>query len=155
MADARTQVTALAVLRAAAAFFELDKTVLLSKDRARRVARPRQIAMALCHELGLPVEQIARDFAKDRTTITWAVQAIGELRGTDPVVARDYDGLRKVVLAAYSPHDPMTKRQAAVVANAAAEVIAQMIRDKAAEDPDGFLLSVLGFALPPMDGVAP
>ena len=82
-----------------AEFYKLDLKELHSARRARRVARPRQVAMYLARELttrSLP--DIGRRFGgRDHTTVLHACRRIEALCKTDPVFQQEVDFLRKVL----------------------------------------------------------
>lgn len=83
--SAQTRPTVDKIQRTAAAHFGISIDELLSKRRARAVARPRQIAMYLCKILttrSLP--DIGRRFGgRDHTTVIHAVKRIEALRAED------------------------------------------------------------------------
>ena len=68
---------------------------ILSKKRARNIARPRQMAMALTKELtNLSLPAIGDNFGgRDHTTVMHGVRVIAELREADPEIAQDYEKL--------------------------------------------------------------
>jgi chromosomal replication initiator protein len=82
-----------------AEFYKLDLKELHSTRRARRVARPRQVAMFLARELtcrSLP--DIGRRFGgRDHTTVLHACRRIEELCKSDPVFQQEVEFLRKVL----------------------------------------------------------
>ena len=73
------------IQRTVASAFNITLDDLVSKRRARAIARPRQVAMYLCKRLttrSLP--DIGRRFGgKDHTTVMHAVKRVTELRQTD------------------------------------------------------------------------
>ena len=73
------------IQRVVAGAFDITLDELISKRRARAIARPRQVAMYLCKRLttrSLP--DIGRRFGgKDHTTVMHAVKRVTELRQTD------------------------------------------------------------------------
>jgi len=73
------------IQRAVCEVFSLTPTDMVSKRRARVIARPRQVAMYLCKKLtkrSLP--DIGRRFGgRDHTTVMHAVKRIDELRADD------------------------------------------------------------------------
>jgi len=83
------------ILRTVAEYFKIKVSDLLSKRRNRSVARPRQIAMALCKELtnhSLPV--IGDAFGgRDHTTVLHACRTIKEFRLTDADIEEDFSNL--------------------------------------------------------------
>ena len=77
--------------------FQLHPWELRSPDRARRVARPRQIAMFLCREYGKPYTLIGRHYSKDHTTILHGVRRIRALTQVDPEMGRQIAGVREIL----------------------------------------------------------
>jgi len=76
-------------------YYGLTLHELLSKSRARALARPRQIAMALCKELtdhSLPL--IGDAFAgRDHSTVMYAYRKVQALRETDARINDDWNAL--------------------------------------------------------------
>ena len=76
-------------------YFNIRMADLLGRSRSRSLARPRQIAMALCKELtrhSLP--EIGDRFGgRDHTTVLHGCRKISELRETDLRVGEDYKNL--------------------------------------------------------------
>jgi len=74
------------IQRAVCEIFSVTPTDMVSKRRARIIARPRQVAMYLCKKLtkrSLP--DIGRRFGgRDHTTVMHAVKRIDQLRADDP-----------------------------------------------------------------------
>ncbi len=74
------------IQRAVCEVFSVTPTDMVSKRRARVIARPRQVAMYLCKKLtkrSLP--DIGRRFGgRDHTTVMHAVKRIDQLRAEDP-----------------------------------------------------------------------
>lgn len=87
------------ILRTVAEYYKIKMADLLSKRRNRSVARPRQVAMALCKELtnhSLP--EIGDAFGgRDHTTVLHACRTIKNLRSTDPDVAEDFLNLTRIL----------------------------------------------------------
>lgn len=82
------------IKRIVASYFKIRATDLVSVRRTRTIARPRQIAMALCKELtqhSLP--EIGAAFSKDHTTVMHACRKVKELRNSDTRVKEDWDNL--------------------------------------------------------------
>lgn len=73
-------------------YYNLRLTDMDSKSRARSLARPRQIAMALSKELtnhSLP--EIGDEFGgRDHTTVLHAQRKVAELRESDPKIEEEY-----------------------------------------------------------------
>ncbi len=84
--DAQKQLTVDRIQRIVAQSFDISMDDMVSKRRARAIARPRQVAMYLCKRLtkrSLP--DIGRRFGgRDHTTVMHAVKRITELRQDDP-----------------------------------------------------------------------
>jgi chromosomal replication initiator protein len=82
-----------------AEYYKLDLRELHSARRARRVARPRQVAMFLARELtSRSLPDIGRRFGgRDHTTVLHACRRIEALCKTDPVFQQEVDFLRKVL----------------------------------------------------------
>lgn len=82
------------IKRIVAAYYKIRVADITSVRRTRSVARPRQIAMALCKELtqhSLP--EIGESFGKDHTTVLHACRKVRELRNEDPRIREDWDNL--------------------------------------------------------------
>ena len=83
------------IQRATVEQFGLRMDDLLSKRRARAIARPRQIAMYVCKKLttrSLP--DIGRRFGgRDHTTVIHAVKKIEALRASDPAINQQVETL--------------------------------------------------------------
>ncbi|MCR9091714.1 MAG: chromosomal replication initiator protein DnaA, partial [Proteobacteria bacterium] len=82
------------IKRVVATYFKIRVSDLNSVRRTRTVARPRQIAMALCKELtqhSLPV--IGTAFGKDHTTVMHACRKVRDLRANDTRVREDWENL--------------------------------------------------------------
>ncbi len=80
-------------------YYKIRGSDMLSKNRSRTIARPRQIAMALAKELtnhSLP--EIGNAFGgKDHTTVLYATRKINELKETDTRIAEDYKNLLRTL----------------------------------------------------------
>ncbi len=87
------------IQRMVADYFKIKISDLLSKRRNRSVARPRQVAMALCKELtdhSLP--EIGEAFGgRDHTTVLHACRKIKELCDIDLAIRDDYSNLLKAL----------------------------------------------------------
>lgn len=87
------------ILRTVAEYYKIKGSDLLSKRRNRSVARPRQMAMALCKELtnhSLP--EIGDAFGgRDHTTVLHACRTIKKFRETDPDIAEDFSNLIRIL----------------------------------------------------------
>ena len=71
-----------AMIDIAAALFGVSSKELRSPQRCEKdVARVRQIAMYICNTtLGISLTEVGRGFARDRTTVSYAVQVIEDMR---------------------------------------------------------------------------
>ncbi|QEP43066.1 chromosomal replication initiator protein DnaA [Ectothiorhodospiraceae bacterium BW-2] len=95
LAIAAKQVTVDNIQRVVAGYYQIRVADILSKNRTRSVARPRQVAMALAKELtrhSLP--ELGRLFGdRDHTTVMHACKQIHKLRLEDPTIEEDYHNL--------------------------------------------------------------
>ena len=87
------------IQRTVAQHFKIRVADLISKRRTRSIARPRQIAMALCKELtthSLP--EIGDAFGgRDHTTVLHACRRIAELREQNTTLSDDYAMLLRIL----------------------------------------------------------
>ncbi|HEX9811052.1 MAG TPA: chromosomal replication initiator protein DnaA [Burkholderiales bacterium] len=87
------------IQKTVAEYFKIRIADLHAKNRARQVARPRQIAMALAKELtdhSLP--EIGEAFGgRDHTTVLHACRKITDLNTKDPRVHEDYNNLLRIL----------------------------------------------------------
>jgi chromosomal replication initiator protein len=87
------------IQRKAAEFYHLDLRDFVSKQRSRRVARPRQIAMYLSRQLterSLP--EIGKHFGgRDHTTVLHACRRIEALCNADPMFRHEIEFLKNVL----------------------------------------------------------
>jgi chromosomal replication initiator protein len=85
------------IIEAVAQAFSLSRDQLLARDRSRKVAQPRQIAMYLLREeaqLSLP--QIGETLGgRDHTTVMYGCDKIAELIEEDETVRRQVVRLRE------------------------------------------------------------
>ena len=83
------------IIKTVSEYYKIKVSELLSKRRSRSVARPRQLAMALCKELtnhSLP--EIGDAFGgRDHTTVLHACRLIKQLVETGSDIAEDYSNL--------------------------------------------------------------
>jgi chromosomal replication initiator protein len=90
------------IQRICADHFKIEHEAMLSPERRREIARPRQFAMALACEF-LPEKSpgtIAYYFGgRDRTTLFHAQHAIAELADRDPAARADLAALRAAIEA--------------------------------------------------------
>jgi chromosomal replication initiator protein len=87
------------IQRKTAEFYKLDVRDLHSKERSRRVARPRQVAMYLSRELTMrSLPEIGRRFGdRDHTTVLHACRRIAELCSTDSALRQEVDFLKQIL----------------------------------------------------------
>lgn len=92
--------TIVEIQRRTAKHFGIRLADMTSKRRLRRIARPRQVAMALAYEIcGRSLPVIGREFGgRDHTTVLHAVRKVAELSATDPAFAADVAQLRRGVV---------------------------------------------------------
>ena len=87
------------IQKTVAEYYKIRLADLLSKRRNRSVARPRQMAMALCKELtshSLP--EIGDAFGgRDHTTVLHACRKIADLRRSEPRIDEDYVNLGRIL----------------------------------------------------------
>lgn len=87
------------IQKVVADYYQIRLSELLSKRRARSVARPRQMAMALAKDLtehSLP--EIGEAFGgRDHTTVLHANRTIAKLREEDPRMQQDWDKLSRTL----------------------------------------------------------
>jgi chromosomal replication initiator protein len=83
------------IIKVVADYYKIKVSDILSKRRARSVARPRQMAMSLAKELtSNSYPDIGNSFGgKDHTTVMHAVKKIQELRTLDNDIKEDYKNL--------------------------------------------------------------
>ena len=82
------------IQKTVADYYQLRIADLSSKRRSRSIARPRQVAMALCKELtehSLP--EIGEAFSRDHTTVLHACRVVRELLDTDGKLREDWEKL--------------------------------------------------------------
>jgi chromosomal replication initiator protein len=87
------------IQRKTAEFYKLDLRDLHSKERSRRVARPRQVAMYLSRELTMrSLPEIGRRFGdRDHTTVLHACRRIAELCSIDAALKQEVEFLKQVL----------------------------------------------------------
>jgi chromosomal replication initiator protein len=91
---------------AVADHFELSIEELLGKDRSRRFAGPRQIAMYLaCEHSGQTLPVIAAAFGRDHSTVVHARDKVRASHRNDPAAASAVDSLKAVIHGAQRPAD--------------------------------------------------
>lgn len=87
------------IMKTVAEYYKVKVSELLSKRRSRSVARPRQVAMALCKELtnhSLP--EIGEAFGgRDHTTVLHACRQIKSMREANVDMAEDVSNLTRIL----------------------------------------------------------
>lgn len=87
------------IIKTVGEYYKIKVSELLSKRRNRSVARPRQVAMALCKELtnhSLP--EIGEGFGgRDHTTVLHACRQVKLLRESGGDIAEDYLNLMRIL----------------------------------------------------------
>jgi len=93
----RTSVEPSQVLSAVANAFGITKDRLLSRDRSREIAMPRQIAMYLMREVGnISLPQIGREIGgRDHTTVMYACSKVADMIESDDRFRRQVLQLRE------------------------------------------------------------
>ncbi|RTZ77427.1 MAG: chromosomal replication initiator protein DnaA [Gammaproteobacteria bacterium] len=93
------QITIENIQKVVAEYYKIRSSDMLSRNRSRTVARPRQIAMTLAKELtnhSLP--EIGKAFGgKDHTTVLYATRKIQELKDSDSRIDEDYKNLLRTL----------------------------------------------------------
>jgi len=89
------------IIKKSCEYYKLRQSDMMSPNRTRTIARPRQMAMYLCKKYttrSLP--EIGRKFGgRDHTTILHGVRKIEELIGKDNQIAEDAELLRRLLEA--------------------------------------------------------
>jgi len=89
------------IQKCVAEYYKLKVSDMFSKKRARSVARPRQVAMALSKELtNLSLPDIGEAFGgRDHTTVLHACRKVNELRQSGSDTNRDFNALIQILRA--------------------------------------------------------
>ena len=83
---------------AVAARYNLSRDQIKGLNRARVVARPRQIAMFLAREMtGQSLPRIGAHFCRDHTTVLHAVRRISRLVEKDARFGAEVEGCRELI----------------------------------------------------------
>jgi chromosomal replication initiator protein len=87
--DDRRSVSSDMVIRTVASYYGLKPSQLKSKNNARRISQPRQVAMYICKDLtGLSLPQIGKDFGgKHHTTVLHSIRKIEEMKKSDSEIS--------------------------------------------------------------------
>jgi len=93
------QITVENIQKTTADYYKLKVSELLAQKRARNIARPRQMAMALAKDLTqMSLPEIGDAFGgRDHTTVLHACRTIAALREKDHDINRDYHVLEQVL----------------------------------------------------------
>ena len=93
------QITVENIQKTVADYYKLKVSDLLAQKRARNIARPRQMAMALAKDLTqMSLPEIGDAFGgRDHTTVLHACRTIAALREKDHDINRDYHVLEQVL----------------------------------------------------------
>jgi len=99
LASQDKQVTVENIQKTVAEYYKIRTSDLLSAKRNRRIARPRQMAMALAKELtNYSLPGIGEAFGgRDHTTVLYATRKIIELRESDQRVEEDHANLLRIL----------------------------------------------------------
>ncbi len=122
-----------------AEYYRVKVAEIRSHRRARKAARPRQVAMYLAATL-LPARSfpwLGRAFGRDRTTVTYAVTRVARLMDHDSDLAREVERLRLRLLAMSTPDT--LRELAGAVAEDFATALRHAVMAEAEADPAGFL----------------
>ncbi|MFZ7201398.1 chromosomal replication initiator protein DnaA [Avibacterium avium] len=89
------------IQKVVAEYYRIKVADLKSKSRARSVARPRQIAMALSRELtNRSFPEIGSSFGdRDHTTVLHACRSVDKLKQQDPSIQEDWSNLIRTLSA--------------------------------------------------------
>jgi chromosomal replication initiator protein len=88
--------TAAEMIQFVADYFQLDKAVLTGTSREKAIKTARQIAMYLMRDLlGLGLEAIATEFAKNNATVLHSVRKIQADLKTDSALVRQVNGVKQ------------------------------------------------------------
>ena len=84
------------IQRTVAEYYKLRVADLLSKTRARNIARPRQLAMYFSKEYtDLSLDKIGERFGRDHTTVLYACRKVEELTQADARIKEDFRNLQR------------------------------------------------------------
>ncbi len=91
------QVSAADIIKAVARHYGLKVSEIKSRNNAKQIAFPRQVAMYLCKQLtGLSFPEIGRQFNdKHHSTVMYSVEKIEQLRSSDLDLDRTLQALRQ------------------------------------------------------------
>lgn len=92
-----------AAVRAAAQVFGVTAEEILGGDRRPNPLQARHTAMHLLHEVGFRLIDVARSFAKDHGTASYAFVRVERLLVADPAFSADYEDVRTAYLRLGGP----------------------------------------------------
>ena len=79
--------------------FKISPKDIVSTNRSRNIANPRQIAMYLCKKFtNLSVTDIGRQMNKDHSTVLHGINKIESELKSDPLLQNDIDQLSNIIL---------------------------------------------------------
>lgn len=85
-------------IEAVAEEFGIAPDAILGECRARDIALPRQVVMALTHRvLGYSTPRIGRLLARDHSTVLYGCQRVAALAAADTAFAARLDGLARAI----------------------------------------------------------
>ena len=89
------------IIKRTCEYYNIRQSDMMSANRARAIARPRQVAMYLCKKLTTrSFPEIGRKFGgRDHTTVMYGVKKIEELMQVDSQIAEDAEILRRTLEA--------------------------------------------------------
>jgi chromosomal replication initiator protein len=87
------------IIKTVSEYYKVKTTELLSHRRTRDVARPRQVAMALCKELtNLSLPEIGSAFGgRDHTTVMHACRQVTKLKASSRELLDDFSNLVRIL----------------------------------------------------------
>jgi chromosomal replication initiator protein len=86
------------VERAVCLRFKMSRDQLLARNTARKVSRPRQIAMYLARELtGASYPRLGQHFARDHTSVLYAWRQTKKRMGTDARLCAQIEGCKEIL----------------------------------------------------------
>ncbi len=97
--DAQKSVTLPLILNVVAEHYNITPEQIISKNKSRNIAYPRQVAMYLCRELTpLSFDEIGRDIGnRDHSTVHYAYTKVTSDIATDTSIANTVDVLKKKI----------------------------------------------------------
>ncbi len=92
-------ITIESIQKTVADYYKIKVAEMYSQKRSRNLARPRQIAMALARDLtNSSFPEIGEAFGgRDHTTVMHACKKVDSLKGTDPILAKEFSLLLQVL----------------------------------------------------------